>query len=388
MEQVYAHKLWNKVPLKECYDETGQEPVGTKWLEINKGDEDNFNIRARLVAQEFTKGKLEAIFAATPPLEAKKTLLSLAVTEGIGYGDGWHYKLDFIDIKRAYFYAPAKRNVYIKLPYEDRAEGMCGKLNYSMYGTRDASLNWECEYIRFMESIGFVRGLSSPCLFYHPGKDIRAVVYGDDFTLLGSEEYLNWFKAEIKKVYAIDFKARLGPADGDQKSVRLLNRIVEWTTEGINIEGDQRHAEIIIQQLKLEGVRPLTSPGDRLNPKDFTDYDVLELGPTDATLFRAVVARGNYLSIDRSDIRFAIKELARRMAKPRNIDFKQLIHFGRYLSSNMRVVNQFKYQKNWKILDVWSDTDHAGCFETRKSTTGGVVMFGEHVIKHWSSTQS
>ena len=156
MEQVYAHKQWNKVPIKECYDETGQEPVGTKWLEINKGDEDNFNIRARLVAQEFTKGKLEAIFAATPPLEAKKALLSLAVTEGIGYGDGWHYKLDFIDIKRAYFYAPAKRNVYIKLPYEDRAEGMCGKLNYSIYGTRDASLNWEWEYIRFMESIGFV----------------------------------------------------------------------------------------------------------------------------------------------------------------------------------------------------------------------------------------
>ena len=39
-------------------------------------------------------------------------------------------------------------------------------------------------------------------------------------------------------------------------------------------------------------------------------------------------------------------------------------------------------------MDVWSDTDHAGCFETRKSTTGGVVMFGNHVVKHWSSTQT
>ncbi len=76
-------------------------------VEINKGDEDNVNIRARLVAQGYSQGKLSAIFAATPPLEAKKAILSLAVTEGIGYGDGWHYKLDFIDIKRAYFYAPA-----------------------------------------------------------------------------------------------------------------------------------------------------------------------------------------------------------------------------------------------------------------------------------------
>ena len=39
-------------------------------------------------------------------------------------------------------------------------------------------------------------------------------------------------------------------------------------------------------------------------------------------------------------------------------------------------------------MDVWSDTDHAGCFETGKCTTGGVVMFGEHAIKPWSSTQT
>jgi hypothetical protein len=48
----------------------------------------------------------------------------------------------------------------------------------------------------------------------------------------------------------------------------------------------------------------------------------------------------------------------------------------------------FEYQKNYKIIDVWTDTAHAGCLETRKSTNGGVVMFGNHVIKHWSSTQS
>ena len=76
------------------------------------------------------------------------------------------------------------------------------------------------------------------------------------------------------------------------------------------------------------------------------------------------------------------------MSKPRNIDYQQLIIFGRYLRGKMRVINQFKYQKNYKIIDVWSDTDHAGCLETRKSTTGGVIMFGSHAIKHWSSTQS
>ena len=56
MKQVYAHNIYTKRPIQECCDKTGEGPVGTKWLEINKGDEDNLNIRARLVAQEYTKG--------------------------------------------------------------------------------------------------------------------------------------------------------------------------------------------------------------------------------------------------------------------------------------------------------------------------------------------
>lgn len=72
------------------------------------------------------------------------------------------------------------------------------------------------------------------------------------------------------------------------------------------------------------------------------------------------------------------------MAKPRNIDDRQLIHFGRYLRGKKRVFNKYGYQKNCNIIDVWSDTDHM----MRMSTTGGAIMFGSNVIKHWSSTQS
>ena len=50
-------------------------------------------------------------------------------------------KLLFVDVKRAYFYAPSTRSVYVELPPEDATEGMVGKLNVSMYGTRDAAAN-------------------------------------------------------------------------------------------------------------------------------------------------------------------------------------------------------------------------------------------------------
>ena len=38
-------------------------------------------------------------------------------------------------------------------------------------------------------------------------------------------------------------------------------------------------------------------------------------------------------------------------------------------------------------LEVWTDSDWAGDVKTRKSTSGGVLRWGQNVIKHWSSTQ-
>ena len=39
-------------------------------------------------------------------------------------------------------------------------------------------------------------------------------------------------------------------------------------------------------------------------------------------------------------------------------------------------------------LEVYVDSDWAGCRRTRKSTSGGVVMMGGCLVKSWSTTQS
>ena len=39
-------------------------------------------------------------------------------------------------------------------------------------------------------------------------------------------------------------------------------------------------------------------------------------------------------------------------------------------------------------LHVYVDTDFAGCMRTRRSTSGGMMFYGEHLIKHWTSTQA
>ena len=105
-------------------------------------------------------------------------------------------------------------------------------------------------------------------------------------------------------------------------------------------------------------------------------------------MYRAVVARANYLSQDRSDIRYAVKELSRSMSKPTESDMSRLKRLGKYLAGQPRLVQSFKHQPCTAYLDVWVDTDFAGCLKTRGSTNGGVITIGDHVIKHWSTTQA
>ena len=114
IKELYKHEVYTKVPEEECWKYTGKEPISVKWVDVNKGDKVHPEYRSRLVAKEIKADKRIDLFAATPPLEGKKLLLAMAVTEGIGYERGnkeGGIKLDFIDIRRAFFQTLAKRNV-------------------------------------------------------------------------------------------------------------------------------------------------------------------------------------------------------------------------------------------------------------------------------------
>ena len=41
-----------------------------------------------------------------------------------------------------------------------------------------------------------------------------------------------------------------------------------------------------------------------------------------------------------------------------------------------------------KEVSVFVDTDYGGCRRTRRSTNGGLIKFGSHMIKSWSTTQT
>ena len=96
---------------------------------------------------------------------------------------------------------------------------------------------------------------------------------GDDFTVLAEKEELLLIYNEMSKKLIANSRGILGP-DGDTGSIRILNRIVEWTGKGLRYEADQRHADIIVKELGLSGSRtkPVGSPGwqskDQNNDKE------------------------------------------------------------------------------------------------------------------------
>ena len=100
-------ELLDEVPASECWDRTGRPPVSTKWVDVNKGTAARPDVRCRLVARNFkTKWEKDRadLFAAMPPLEAKRLLFAMAAAGKRQWRSGrWaRPKLMFMDIKMAH----------------------------------------------------------------------------------------------------------------------------------------------------------------------------------------------------------------------------------------------------------------------------------------------
>ena len=82
------------------------------------------------------------------------------------------------DPSRAYFDAQAVRPV-----------NNGGKLLMSMYGTRDAALNWAMEYGETLRAAGCVEGKTNPFLFRNKSLGVSVGVHGDDFVAAGPNKH-------------------------------------------------------------------------------------------------------------------------------------------------------------------------------------------------------
>eukprot|EP00973_Karenia_brevis_P012350 1678865-Karenia_brevis.AAC.1 len=89
-----------------------------RWVDTNKSFmKGKYDVRGRMVAKSYKgryKGR-DALFAETPPLEAKRLLMRRAMTKRV---DGRCRKLMFIDVKKAHLNPVCEEDVYLDLPEE------------------------------------------------------------------------------------------------------------------------------------------------------------------------------------------------------------------------------------------------------------------------------
>merc|ERR1712051_1184798 len=116
MKYIDSKCVWEKMDKQEAIRQ-GFKIVDTRWIDTDKGDDAHPNYRSRLVGKEFNTGQEDGLFASTPPLEALRWLVSEAATLDPGGRRGNRVIL-VPDVSRAFFEAPARRKVAVKLPDE------------------------------------------------------------------------------------------------------------------------------------------------------------------------------------------------------------------------------------------------------------------------------
>ena len=163
MEYYDNMHVFDTVPIDQCWERTGKAPLKARWVDIDKGT----GYRFRWAAKQFKGSDSEECFAATPPIEALRALISYTMS-------GPKEKaLMVCDVSRAFFYAPVQHEIYVELCEEAKKtvvdNNMCAKLRMSILWDQGLRSKLAKEssrndgHTRFLNWQGFTRSvLSSP----------------------------------------------------------------------------------------------------------------------------------------------------------------------------------------------------------------------------------
>ena len=125
--------------------------------------------------------------------------------------------------------------------------------------------------------------------------------------------------------------------------MRISTRIVTWTEDGTRYEGDERHAEIGLEELGLwEESKSVSTP---IEKEKITEEGERELDREESRMYRGLVARLYYLAQDRSDIQYAVEEIGGDISKPTLAGTRQINKLAGYLKGVPRVDYKYGYRK-------------------------------------------
>ncbi|GJU30553.1 retrovirus-related pol polyprotein from transposon TNT 1-94 [Tanacetum coccineum] len=144
-------------------------------------------------------------------------------------------------------------------------------------------------------------------------------------------------------------------------------------------------AKYALEILKKHGMEKCDTVGTPMATKPKLDAD-LSGKLIDQTDYHSKIGSLMYLTSSRPDIVQAVCYCARYQARPTEKHLKEVKRIFRYLRGTINMGLWYLKDSGFE-LTAFSDADHAGCIDTRKSTSGGIQFLGDKLVSWMSKKQ-
>ncbi|GJR74205.1 retrovirus-related pol polyprotein from transposon TNT 1-94, partial [Tanacetum coccineum] len=346
--------------------------ITVKWIYKVKLDELGgiLKNKAWLVARGYRQEEgidFEESFAPVARLEAIRIFLAFAAHMNMVV-----YQMD---VKTAFLNGNLREEVYVSQPdgfVDPDKPNYVYKLKKALYGLKQALCAWYDMLSSFLISNDFSKGSVDPTLFIRrEGKELLLVqIYVDDIIFAASTPELCDLFA---KIMCSKFKMSMMG-----KISFFLGLQISQSPRGIFIN-QSKYALESLKKYGFESCDPVDTP---MVEKSKLDEDK-EGKAVDPSHYRGMIGTLLYLTASRPDLQFAICMCARYQARPTEKHLNAVKRIFRYLKGTVH--RGLWYPKDSSIaLTAFADADHAGCQDTRRSTSGSIQLLGDRLVS-WSS---
>ncbi|GKB85702.1 retrovirus-related pol polyprotein from transposon TNT 1-94 [Tanacetum coccineum] len=280
-----------------------------------------------------------------------------------------------MDVKTAFLNSDLQEEVFVSQPegFEDQDNPThVYRLKNALYGLKQATKVWYDTLSKLLLANNFFKGAVDPTLFTRKsGKHILLVqIYIDDIIFASTaHNACHIFSKEMSSKFQMSMMGQMS---------FFLGLQVSQSPRGIFIN----QAKYALETLKKYGMDlsdPVDTPMvDRLK----LDEDLMGI-PIDQTRFRGMVGSLMYLTASRLDLVFAMCMCARYQAKPTKKHLEAIKRIFRYLKGTINMGLWYP-KDNAMSLTAYADADHAGCQDSRRSTSGSAQFLGDRLVS-WSS---
>ena len=255
------------------------------------------------------------------------------------------------------------------------------KLNEALYKYRKAPKLWHQHLVSVLEGLNYHPLLTDPSCFRNDETNTHIFVHVDDGLMFGPKSEVLKLVELLSKQVLMRITRRMEKT-GDK--FYFLGRVIERTARGHSVEANPKYIRNVINVLGLKETRPVMTPSVKKTP---TTESLVELEGERRAMSRTVVGKLLYMCQKRADVMYSVKETARKITCLTESDEMHLKRGVRYLKGAPSAKSLTEIITPSKFVNVVSDSDGAGQATTCKSTSGGIVQWGNATLTAWSRTQ-